>query len=192
VRDAWSFQKWGGTLAAAACIGIALVLFGIVSNGDAEKRRHRVSPASAIDSTWRPNYRIGPIRFNYPLSDSVTVLSRGARGRFAIRAQPSGAVIRGYVFPDPNTGRDGARTIWTESKLLNYRGVRVGVNWRTARRRLGQGFELHRGRGCSWLNTSGIRRDRTGPASTQLFFRPRTGQIFRIALDEITEIGCPR
>jgi hypothetical protein len=172
----------------------ALAVLGILSDSGVDGRvsRDRARPASALDLTWRPNYRIGPVKFNYALPEGVTVLSRGAQGRFAVRAESSGAVIRGYVFADPNTGRDGARTIWTESKLLSYRGVRVGSQWRKARHRLGQGFELHRGRGCSWLYTSGIRRDRTGAASTQLFFRPQTGRIFRIALDEITEVGCPR
>ena len=45
---------------------------------------------------------------------------------------------------------------------------------------------------CGWLNSSRLRTDSTGPVSTQLFFRRSTGRIYEIALNEITEIGCPQ
>jgi hypothetical protein len=151
------------------------------------------APAAAqTSSTWRPNFRIGPVQFNYPLPSNVEVLRRGPSGGFAVRPRGGGGIIRGFVFEDPNSGRDGARAIWTRSRLFSYRGVRVGLHWRTARRRLGRGWEVRSGRGCGWLNSHSLRRDRTGPVSTQLFFSRRTGRIFAIELNEITEIGCPR
>ncbi len=133
------------------------------------------------------------MKFNYPLpSSGVDVLHRGSNGRFVVRPEESGGLIRGFLFADPNTGRKGARAIWTRSRLFTYRGVRVGLHWRTAKRRLGRGWRVRSGSGCGWLNSSALRRDRTGPVSTQLFFSRRTGRVFEIALNEITEIGCPR
>jgi hypothetical protein len=67
-----------------------------------------------------------------------------------------------------------------------------GIHWRTAKRLLGRGWAVRRSGRCGWLNSSRLRRDRTGPVSTQLFFRRSTGRIYEIALNEITEIGCPK
>ena len=144
-----------------------------------------------VADTWRPNYRIGPILFNQPLGDEVQVISRKSGGRFAARARGGGPVVRGILFEDPNSGQTGARAIWTQSKEIRFRGVQVGVHWRTAKNRLPGRWTLRRLGRCGWLNSSRLRDDRTGPVSTQLFFRRSTGRIYQIALNEITEIGCP-
>jgi hypothetical protein len=149
--------------------------------------------ASAAESdTWRPNYRIGPVKFNHPLPENVDEAVRGANGTFAVRPQGGGATVRGILFQDPNTGREGARAVWTRSTRVSFRGVRVGMHWRTARARLPGRWEVRRSTRCGWLNSYRLRRDRTGPVSTQLFFRRSTGRIYEIALNEITEIDCPR
>jgi hypothetical protein len=144
-----------------------------------------------VADTWRPNYRIGPVLFNQPLGDEVQVVSRKSGGRFAARARGGGPIVRGSLFEDPNTGRVGARAIWTRSREIRFRRVRVGVHWRTAQRLLPGRWEVRRSGRCGWLNASRLREDRTGPVSTQLFFRRSTGRIYEIALNEITEIGCP-
>jgi hypothetical protein len=150
-----------------------------------------VDSGGIVADTWRPNYRIGPVQFNYPLGDEVQVVDRKEGGRFAARARGGGPIVRGILFEDPNTGRTGARAVWTRSQEIRFRGVRVGVHWRTARRALPGRWEVRRGESCGWLNSSRLRRDRTGPVSTQLFFRRSSGRIYEIALNEITEIGCP-
>jgi hypothetical protein len=122
----------------------------------------------------------------------VQVLDRGAGGRFAVRPRGGGPVVRGFLFPDPNSGRTGARAIWTRSTEIRFRGVHVGVHWRTAQRLLPGRWRVRRLTRCGWLYSSRLRRDRTGPVSTELFFRRSTGRIFEIALNEITEIGCPK
>jgi hypothetical protein len=147
---------------------------------------------AAESDTWRPNYRIGPVKFNHELPRGVDVIERRPDGSFAIRPQGGGPVVRGILFEDPNTGRPGARAIWTRSTRITFRGVRVGLHWRTARARLEGNWTVRRRSGCGWLNSFRLRRDRTGAVSTQLFFRRRTGRIYEIALNEITEIGCPR
>jgi hypothetical protein len=150
-----------------------------------------VAARGVVADSWRPNYRIGPVLFNYPLGDDVQVLSRQAGGRFAVRPRGGGPVVRGLLFPDPNTGRTGARAVWTESRELSFHGVRVGIPWRTARDHLPGRWRVRRLRGCGFLYSSRLRRDRTGPVSTQVYFRRDSGRVFRIALNEITEIGCP-
>ena len=145
-----------------------------------------------VADTWRPNYRIGPVEFNQPLGDDVQVLSRGSGGRFAVRPRGGGPVVRGILFDDPNTGRKGARAIWTRSREISFRDVRVGIHWRTAKRLLPGRWRVMRLARCGWLNSSRLRTDSTGPVSTQLFFRRSTGRIYEIALNEITEIGCPQ
>ena len=70
--------------------------------------------------TWRPNYRIGPVLFNQPLSDDVQVLDRGEGGRFAVRPRGGGPIVRGILFADPNSGRTGARAIWTRSREIRF------------------------------------------------------------------------
>ena len=142
--------------------------------------------------TWRPNYRIGPVKFNHALPKSVDVVKRGPHGTFVVRPEGGGPAVRGILFQDPNTGRDGARSVWTRSRLISFRGVHVGMHWRTARKRLPGRWEVRRFARCGWLNSYRLRRDRTGPVSTQLFFRRTTGRIYEIALNEITEIDCPR
>lgn len=142
-------------------------------------------------STWRPNSHIGPIVFNNPIPDDADVIDKKSDGSFAVRAD-GGAIVRGIVFADPNTGVDGARAVWTTSKLVSYRGVHVGVNWQTAKQALGKRFKVVRHSRCGWLNSSSLSNDRTGPVSTQVYFSRKTGKVFRIALNEITEIGCPR
>jgi hypothetical protein len=144
-----------------------------------------------VADTWRANYRIGPVLFNHPLGDDVQVLERGTGGRFAARPRGGGPIVRGILFEDPNSGDKGARAIWTRSREISFHDVRVGVHWRTAKRRLPGRWTLKRFERCGWLNSSRLRRDRTGPVSTQLFFRRSTGRIYEIALNEITEIGCP-
>jgi hypothetical protein len=146
----------------------------------------------ATSDTWRPNYRIGPVKFNHELPRDVDELERRPDGSFTVRPQGGGPIVRGILFEDPNTGRLGARAIWTRSTRIAFRGVRVGIHWRTARARLPGRWTVHRRRGCGWLNSFQLRRDRTGAVSTQLFFRRRTGRIYEIALHEITEIGCSR
>jgi hypothetical protein len=146
----------------------------------------------ATSDTWRPNYRIGPVKFNHELPREVDELERRPDGSFTVRPQGGGPIVRGILFEDPNTGRLGARAIWTRSTRIAFRGVRVGIHWRTARARLPGRWTVHRRRGCGWLNSFQLRRDRTGAVSTQLFFRRRTGRIYEIALHEITEIGCSR
>ena len=149
------------------------------------------SPGVVAD-TWRPNYRIGPVLFNHPLGDEVQILDRKQGGEFAARPRGGGPIVRGILFDDPNDGRIGARAVWTRSREITFRGVQVGVHWRTARARLPGRWTVKRFARCGWLNSSRLRRDRTGPVSTQLFFRRSTGRIYQIALNEITEIGCPR
>jgi hypothetical protein len=144
-----------------------------------------------VADTWRPNYRIGPVLFNHPLGDDVLVISRKEGGRFAVRPRGGGPIVRGILFEDPNSGRTGARAIWTRSQEIRFRGVRVGAHWRTANRLLPGRWTVRRLGPCGWLNSHRLRRDRTGPVSTQLFFRRSTGRIYEIALNEITEIGCP-
>ena len=144
-----------------------------------------------VADTWRPNYRIGPVLFNQPFGDDVQVVSRKSGGRFAVRARGGGPIVHGILFEDPNNGETGARAIWTRSKEIRFRGVQVGVHWRTAKRRLPGRWTIRRLGRCGWLNSSRLREDRTGPVSTQLFFRRSTGRIYEIALNEITEIGCP-
>jgi len=143
-----------------------------------------------VADTWRPNYRIGPVLFNQDLGDDVQVVSRKSRGEFAARARGGGPIVRGILFEDPNTGRTGARAIWTRSKEITFRDVRVGIHWRRAKRLLPGRWTVKRFERCGWLNSSRLRQDRTGPVSTQLFFRRSTGRIYEIALNEITEIGC--
>jgi hypothetical protein len=145
-----------------------------------------------VADTWRPNYRIGPVQFNQPLGDDVQVLRRGDGGRFAVRPRGGGAVVRGILFADPNSGRTGARAIWTRSREISFRDVRVGIHWRTAKQLLPGRWTVRRLGRCGWLNSSRLRTDSTGPVSTQLFFRRSTGRIYEIALNEITEIGCPK
>jgi hypothetical protein len=156
---------------------LALLLALVVGLGAA------VPAGGAVSDTWRPNYRIGAVQFNYPPPVPV---EQG--GGFA--TEPP--IVRGVVSEDPNTGRRGVRAVWTRSKRIVFRGVRVGTHWRTAKRRLPGRWTVRRGVGCGWLNSSRLRTDRTGPVSTQLFFRRGSGRIFEIALNEITEIGCPR
>lgn len=150
-----------------------------------------VSDAIVAD-TWRPNYRIGPVLFNQPLGDELQVLGRTPGGEFTVRPRGGGPIVRGILFADPNSGRTGARAIWTRSREIVFHDVRVGIHWQTAKRLLGRGWSVRRAGRCSWLNSSRLRRDRTGPVSTQLFFRRSTGRIYEIALNEITEIGCPK
>lgn len=151
-----------------------------------------VAPSVAAEpETWRPNYRIGAVKFNRPLPREVEV-DRGERGAFAVRPLGGGPVVRGVLFEDPNSGRQGARAVWTRSSRITFRGVRVGLHWRTAKRRLPGRWTVRRLDRCGWLNSYRLRRDRTGPVSTQLFFRRGSGRIYEIALNEITEIGCPR
>lgn len=145
-----------------------------------------------VADTWRPNYRIGPVLFNHPLGDDVQVLERDAGGRFAARPRGGGPIVHGILFEDPNSGAKGARAIWTRSREVAFRDARVGVHWRTAKRRLPGRWTVRRFAQCGWLNSSRLRQDRTGPVSTQLFFRRSTGRIYEIALNEITEIGCPK
>jgi hypothetical protein len=145
-----------------------------------------------VADTWRPNYRIGPVLFNHPLGDEVQILERDDGGRFAVRPRGGGPIVRGILFADPNSGETGARAIWTRSREIAFRGVQVGLHWRTARDRLPGRWTVQRFQRCGWLNSSRLRRDRTGPVSTQLFFRRSTGRIYEIALNEITEIGCPK
>ena len=159
------------------------ILLAVLIAGDAR---------GVVADTWRPNYRIGPVLFNQGLGDDVQVVSRKDGGQFAARARGGGPIVRGILFADPNTGRKGARAVWTRSREIAFRGVRVGVHWRTAKRLLPGRWTVRRLGSCGWLNSSRLRRDRTGPVSTQLFFRRSTGRIFEIALNEITEIGCPR
>ena len=147
--------------------------------------------AATTGESWRPNYRIGHVVFNRPLPDNVDVLRRGRAGYFALRPEGGGPVVRGYVFPDPNDGVPGARAIWTTSRDVRYRRVGVGSTWRFARRQLGRGWRVGRERRCGVLQSSRLRRDDVGPVSTQLYFSLRTGRIYRIALNEITELGCP-
>lgn len=150
------------------------------------------APSIAAESdTWRPNYRIGAVRFNHPLPREVEV-ERGAHGAFAVRPLGGGPLVRGILFEDPSTGRLGVRAVWTRSTRVSFRGVRVGTHWRTAKRRLPGCWTIRRGARCNWLNSYRLRRDRTGPVSTQLFFHRGSGRIYEIALNEITEIGCPR
>jgi hypothetical protein len=144
-----------------------------------------------VADTWRPNYRIGPVLFNHALGDEVQVISRKEGGRFAARPRGGGPIVRGILFEDPNSGRTGARAVWTRSTEVTFRGVQVGVHWRTAERRLPGRWTVRRAGRCGWLNSYRLRRDRTGPVSTQLFFRRSTGRIYEIALNEITEVGCP-
>ena len=145
-----------------------------------------------VADTWRPNYRIGPVTFNQALGDEVQVVSRKKHGEFAARARGGGPIVRGILFKDPNTGRTGARAVWTRSQEITFRGVHVGVHWRTAKRLLPGRWTVKRLTRCGWLNSSRLRQDATGPVSTQLFFSRSTGRIVEIALNEITEIGCPR
>jgi hypothetical protein len=151
-----------------------------------------ITATAAESDTWRPNYRIGPVKFNRGVPSGVDEVDRDSDGSFAVRPQGGGPVVRGILFEDPNTGRLGARAVWTRSARIAFRGVRVGMHWRTAKRRLPGRWALRTGRGCGWLATFRLRRDRTGAVSTQLFFRRRTGRIYQIALNEITEVGCPR
>ena len=148
--------------------------------------------AATIEDTWRPNYRIGPVKFNHELPGDVDEVERRPDGSFTVRPQGGGPIVRGILFEDPNTGRLGARAIWTRSSRVTFRGVRVGIHWRTARAKLPGRWTVRRRAGCGWLNSFQLRRDRTGAVSTQLFFRRRTGRVYEIALNEITEIGCPR
>jgi len=145
-----------------------------------------VSAADEV-GTWRPNYRIGPVKFNHPHPQGVET-----PGEFSTQPLPGGPLIRGILFEDPNTGRLGVRAVWTRSARVSFRGVHVGMHWRTAQRRLPGRWTIRRGARCGWLNSYRLRRDRTGPVSTQLFFRRGSGRIYEIALNEITEIGCPR
>jgi hypothetical protein len=146
---------------------------------------------TAQSNTWRANYRIGAVKFNHPIPRNVEV-TRGADGAFTVRPLGGGPVVRGILFADPNTGREGARAVWTRSTRLTFRGVRVGMHWRTARERLPGRWTVRRLVRCGLLGSSQLRRDRTGPVSTQLFFRRSSGRIYEIALNEITEVGCPR
>lgn len=150
-----------------------------------------VSVAAEPD-TWRPNHHIGAVKFNYPIPREVEIVHQDQGGRFAVRPLGGGPVVRGILFEDPNTGRPGARAVWTRSTRVSYRGVRVGMHWRTARKKLPGRWTLTRLARCGWLGSHRLRRDRTGAVSTQLFFRRSTGRIYEIALNEITEIGCPR
>ncbi|MEX2194581.1 MAG: hypothetical protein WD844_04770 [Thermoleophilaceae bacterium] len=147
--------------------------------------------AATAAESWRPNFRIGQVVFNRDLPDTVEVLRRGRAGYFAVRPEGGGPVIRGYVFDDPNAGIPGARAIWTTSREVRYRRVGVGNTWRYAKRRLGRRWSVAFDRRCGWLQSSRLRDDDVGPVSTQLYFSRRTGRIFRIALNEITELGCP-
>ena len=141
--------------------------------------------------TWRPNYRIGPVLFNQPLGDDVQVLDRDSGGRFAVRPRGGGPVVRGILFDDPNTGRTGARAIWTRSKeIVPGRAGRCPLAHRQAPAPGPLDREAPRALRLAQLVPAA--QDRTGPVSTQLFFRRATGRIFEIALNEITEIGCPR
>jgi hypothetical protein len=151
-----------------------------------------VDARGVVADTWRPNYRIGPVLFNRALGDDVQVLSRESNGRFAVRPRGGGPIVRGILFEDPNSGRTGVRAIWTRSREIVYHGVRVGVHWRTARDHLPGRWTVKRLGRCGWLGSSRLRRDDTGPVSTQVFFRRSTGIVYEIALNEITEIGCPR
>jgi hypothetical protein len=145
-----------------------------------------------VADSWRPNYRIGPVLFNHALADEVQVISRRSGGRFAARARGGGPIVRGILFEDPNTGVTGARAIWTRSREIIYHGIYVGVDWRTAKDHLPGRWTVRRLARCGYLTSSRLRKDRTGPVSTQLFFRRSTGRIYEIALNEITEIECPR
>jgi len=149
-----------------------------------------------IDGTWRPNYRIGPVEFNKELPDGVQVISRDSDGWFVVRLA-NRAIVRGLLSADPNTNAPGIRYLYTRSRRLQYRGVRVGSSLRTARRQLGKRFKLQRigrrGRKpyCRFFNAYSLDGDPTGgPVSTQVWI-DRTNRVWRISLDEITEIGCP-
>jgi len=143
-------------------------------------------------TSWKPNLRIGPVKFNHSIPANIELLRKDANERFLVRLE-GGGLVRGYLSSDPNTGVSGARSIWTTSRALSYRGVRVGMHWRRAKRKLGPSWRLLIADRCRALNTSALREDRTGPVSTQLFFSPTTGRISRIALNEITEFDllCP-
>ena len=152
----------------------------------------RPSPTRVVADTWRPNYRIGPVLFNQPLGDEVQVISRKSGGRFAARPRGGGPVVRGILFEDPNSGQTGERGRSGPARRRSPSATcRSGIHWRTAKRLLPGRWTVKRLARCGWLNSSRLRDDRTGPVSTQLFFRRSTGRIYEIALNEITEIGCP-
>ena len=119
---------------------------------------------------------------------------RKSGGRFAARPRGGGPIVRGILFDDPNSGAHGSESDLDDApRRSGSAACGSGVHWRTAKRAAARALDRAAPRALRVAQLlPPAPATAPGPVSTQLFFRRSTGRIYEIALNEITEIGCPK